>query len=165
MFKPIIKVAFILLIGSTNLMAENDFYLKIDLTNREKSKDSNSQRYIIKIKNKDVTYKYTYGGFPGYKEKSKNYTLTDKELSDIIQEIKDEEINNSIEEIRSTKSNGGSTRSVQLFLSLKLAGKITESNISGNTRIFRADGKIKGEIIKNKDYVNNVESLIQDLER
>ena len=146
-------------------MAENNFYLKIDLTNREKSKDSNSQRYIIKIKDKNVTYKYTYGGCPGYKEKAKNYTLTDKELSAIIQEIKDEKINNSIEELKSTKSNGGSTRSVHLSLSLKLDGKTTESNISGNTRIFRAGGKIKGEIIKNKDYVNNVKSLIQDLER
>ena len=165
MFKRIMKLAFILLIGSTNLMAKNDFYLKIDLTNREKSKDSNSQKYIIKIKDNNVTYKYTYGGFPGYEEKSKNYTLTDKELSAIIQEIKDEKINNSIEELRSTKSNGGSTRSVHLSVFMVLDCKITKSEISGNTRILRADGKIKGEIIKNKDYVNNVKSLIQDLER
>ena len=165
MLKHIIKVTFILLIGSTNLMSDSNFYLKIDLLNRETSKDSNSQRYIIKIKDKDVTYQYTYGGYPGYKEKSKNYTLTDKELSGIIQEIKDRKINTSIEEARPTKSNGGSTGRVHLSLSLKLDGMITESNISGNTRIFRADGKIKGEIIKNMNYVDNVESLIQDLAR
>ncbi len=165
MFKYIIKVTFVLLIGSTNLMPDSNFHLKIDLLNRETSKDSNSQRYLVEIKDKDVTYKYIYGGFPGYKEKSKNYTLTDKELSEIIQEIKDGKINNSIEEIKPTKSNGGSTRSVYLSLSLKLDGKITESAILGNTHIFKAAGKIKGEIIKNKNYVNNVESLIQDLER
>ncbi len=165
MFKHIIKVTLILLIGSTNLISDSNFYLKIDLLNRETSKDSNSQRYIVEVKNKDVTYQYTYGGYPGYEEKSKNYTLTDKELSGIIQEIKDRKINTATKEIRPTKSNGGSTRRVHLSLSLKLDGKITESNISGNTHIFRASGKIKGEIIKNKNYVNNVESLIQDLER
>ncbi len=165
MFKHIIKVAFILLIGSTNLMSDSNFYLKIDLLNKEASKDSNSQRYIIEVKNTDVTYKYTYGGYPGHEEKSKNYTLTEKELNGIIQEIKDRKINTSIEEIRSTKSNGGSTRRVHLSLSLKLDGNITESEISGNTHIFRADGKIKGEIIKNKKYINRIESLIRDLER
>jgi len=146
-------------------MADNDFYLKIDLLNRETSKDSNSQRYIIEVKNTDVKYKYTYGGYPGYEEKSKNYTLTDKELSGIIQKIKDRKINTSIEEKRPTKSNGGSTRRVHLSLSLKLDGNITKSKISGNTRIFRADGEIKGEIIKSKKYINRVESLIQDLKR
>lgn len=163
--KHIIKITFILLITSIHLIANNIFYLEIDLLYRETSKDSNSQRYIIKIKDKNVTYKYTYGGYPGYDKKSKNYTLTDKELSGIIQQIKDRKINKSIKEIRSTKSNGGSTRKVHLSLSLKLAGKITESKISGNTHIFRADGKINGEIIKNKMYISNVKSLVQDLER
>jgi hypothetical protein len=47
---------------------------------------------------------------------------------------------------------------------LKLDGHITESRISGNYRTFRADGKINGAVIENKDYVDGVESLVQDLQ-
>ncbi|MEA3490492.1 MAG: hypothetical protein U9R27_01180 [Campylobacterota bacterium] len=158
----------ILLLMSISLFAgetrEQDFYLKIDLTNREKSKDSNSQRYIVEVKNKNVDYRYIYSGYPGYKKRSKQYKLTDRELSQIIHSIKDEKIDLSKEEKRSTKANGV-TRSVDLSLFLKLEGKTTKSKISGNVRIFRASGKIEGELIKNKDYINSVESLIGDLER
>lgn len=165
MFKDFIKVTFILLLGSINLMGDNDFYLKINLLNSEKSKDSNSQRYIIEIRDKNVTYHYNYSGFPDNKHKSKKYILSDKELSDIMQQIKDRNINESIEEIKPTKSNGGTTMSVNLSVLLLSECKITQSTISGNTQILRADGEIMGEIIKNIDYVNNVVSLIQDLKR
>lgn len=165
MFKDFIKVTFILLLGSINLMGDNDFYLKINLLNSEKSKDSNSQRYIIEIRDKNVTYHYNYSGFPDNKHKSKKYILSDKELSDIMQQIKDRNINESIEEIKPTKSNGGTTMGVNLSVLLLSECKITQSTISGNTQILRADGEIMGEIIKNIDYVNNVVSLIQDLKR
>ncbi len=145
---------------------EEDFYLQIKLINREKSKDSNSQHYHIEVKDGEVTYHYKYNGFPfpPNRERSSKYRLSDEALSEIIQYIKDEKIDVSTEEERSTKANGV-TRSVDLSLFLKLEGKTTESKISGNVRIFRAGGKIKGEIIRNKNYVNSVESLIGDLER
>ena len=163
-----LSVIFLIVAGLTNMFAdeikEQDFHLKIDLINRERSKDSNSQRYRVEVKNKAVTYTYSYSGYPGNQKKSKKYTLSDEELSEIIQTIKDEKIEVSVEEKKSTKANGV-TISVDLSLFLKLEGKITESKISGNVRIFRADGEIKGELIRNKNYVNSVESLIGDLER
>ncbi len=162
-------VLLLIVAGSTNMFAdevkEQDFYLKIDLINREKSKDSNSQRYIVEVKNKNVKYAYSYSGYPGNKKRSKNYRLSDEELNDIIRYIKDKKIDLSTEEKRSTKSNGGVTMRVYLSLFLKLEGKTTESEISGNVKIFRGDGKIKGELIKNTNYINSVKSLIGDLER
>ena len=165
MFKHIIKVTFILLVGSVNIMADSDFYLRIGLMHQETSKDSNSQKYMLEVDNKEVNYRFRYSGYPGNSFKSKEYTLTDKELQELIQQIKDRKINKSIKERRSTKSNGASTISVHLSVSLVLDGKITKSEISGNSRIFRADGKIKGEIITNKNYIDTVESLSQELER
>lgn len=169
MVRDFIKYLLFIIVGSSTIFANEmkgqDFYLKIDLTNRETSKDSNSQRYRVEVKNRDVKYAYSYSGYPGNKKRSKNYRLSDEELGEIIQYIKNKKIDVSIEEKRSTKSNGGVTRRVHLSLLLKLEGKTTESEISGNVKIFRGGGKIKGEIIKNTNYINSVESLIGDLER
>jgi len=143
-------------------MAGDDFFLEIDILNRETSKDSNSQRYIVKVENKQVEYKYSYSGFPDEADESTSRTLSDDELSEIIQYIKNQEINNSITESKSQDANGPS-RKVNLSLILKLDGKTIESNVSGNYKIFRADGKIKGEIIKNIKYVDDVMTLIMDL--
>ena len=160
-----------ILVGSTLMFAdeikEEDFYLQIKLIGREKSKDSNSQHYHIEVKDREVTYHYKYYGFPfpPNRERSSKYRLSDEALSEIIQTIKDEKIDVSTEEKRSTKSNGGVTMRVHLSLFLKLEGKTTESEISGNVKIFRGDGKIKGELIKNTNYINSVKSLIGDLER
>ena len=164
MSRYFIKIIFILLTGSTCLMADNDFYMKVDLLHKESSKDSNTQRYTVEINNTSVRYQYHYNGYPDNRHHSKKYLLSEKELSEIIREIKEKKINHSVEEIISTKANGAK-KSVDLSLFLSLEGKITESKISGNTRIFRADGKIKGEIIQNINYVDNVASLIQDIER
>jgi len=160
MFKNIIVL--LLLVWSTNAMAESGFYLKIDLLNREVSKDSNSQRYIVEVKNREVGYEFSYSGFPDNSKQSKNRTLSESELAEVIKYIKEQGINRSITEIKPTDANGPS-RKVALSLLLKLDGQTTESKISGNYRIFRGDGKIKGAIIKNKKYVDDVKSLIQDL--
>lgn len=159
MFKNIIVL---LLVWSANAMAENEFYLKIDLLNREVSKDSNSQGYIVEIKNRELRYEFRYSGFPDNSKQSKNRTLSDSELAEIIKYIKEGGINRSITEIKPKDANGPS-RKVGLSLLLKLDGQTTESKISGNYRIFRGDGKIKGAIIENKKYVDDVESLVQDL--
>ena len=75
MFRHIITVTFILLIGSTYLMSNSHFYLKIDLLNRETSKDSNSQRYIVEIKNRDFYIRINAGSF---KDNFFNYLLMDE---------------------------------------------------------------------------------------
>ena len=99
-------VLLLIVAGSTVMFAdelkEEDFYLKIDLINREKSKDSNSQRYRVEVKNRDVKYAYSYSGYPGSKKRSKNYRLSNEELSEIIQYNKNKKIDLSIEEKRST---------------------------------------------------------------
>jgi len=57
----------------------------------------------------------------------------------------------------------GLARSVTLSLLLHLDGQTTESNISGNYRIFRADGNVKGSLIEHTKYVEAAEALLQDL--
>lgn len=143
-------------------MANQTFYLKIDLLNSEFSKDSNSQRYVVEVKNKEVGYEYNYSGFPFPDDSQESSTrqITDEELSEIIKYIKEAGVNKSITENIPDDANG-SSRKVKLSLLLTIDGQTVESKISGNYRIDRADGKKKGTIIKNKDYVDAVESLIR----
>ncbi len=164
MLKNILIIPFLLLIWATFTMADDNFYLKIDLLNSESSKDSNSQRYIVEVNGKEVWYEYTYSGFPFPDDanEKKTRTLSDNELSKIISYIKEEGINKSITENKSTGANNPS-RKVHLLLFLKMEGHTTESEISGNTKIFRGDGKVEGLLIGNNEYVDAVESLIQDL--
>ena len=143
-------------------MAKQIFYLKIDLLNSEFSKDSNSQRYIVEVKNKEVGYEYNYSGFPfpDNSQESLTHTITDEELYEIIKYIKEAGGNKSITENIPDDTDGPS-RKVKLSLLLTIDGQTVESKISGNYRIDRADGKTKGTIIKNKEYIDAVESLIR----
>ena len=143
-------------------MAKQIFYLKIDLLNSEFSKDSNSQRYIVEVKDNQVGYEYNYNGFPfpDNSQEASTCTITDEELSEIIKYIKEAGVNESITENIPDDANG-SSRKVKLSLLLTIDGQTVESKISGNYRIDRADGKTKGKIIKNKDYIDAVESLIR----
>jgi hypothetical protein len=152
----------VLLTWSNDLMASQTFYLKIDLLNSEFSKDSNSQRYVVQVKDNEVGYEYNYSGFPfpDNSQESLTYTITDEELSEIIKYIKENGVNKSITENIPDDANG-SSRNVKLSLLLAMDGQTIESKISGNYRLDRADGKTKGIIIKNKDYVDTVESLIR----
>ncbi len=164
MFKRLIKFILIAIICSMNIIADtnNEFYLEIDLTYTETSKDSNSQRYMVKVENNNVEYKYSYSGYPKNSNELINRKLSDEDLLQIINHIKTGKVNRSITEIKPTKSNGASMK-VSLSLLLKMKGETTETKISGNLKIFRADGKINGELIKNKSYTDNVNLLISFL--
>ena len=144
-------------------MANDEFYLEIDLLNREVSKDSNSQRYTVEVKDKEVKYEYSYSGFPDNSHESSISTLTNDQLFEIIKYIKEDGINKSITEEKPNDANGPSIK-VHLSLLLIMDGQTIESKISGNYRINRANGKIKGIIIKNKEYIDAVESLVEFLQ-
>ncbi|MCF8056356.1 MAG: hypothetical protein K9K37_06925 [Desulfocapsa sp.] len=162
MFKIIFVLPVLLLAWSTDLMGANDFYCKIDLLTKEASKDSNSQRYTVEVKGKEVRYEYSYSGFPDNEKESASRTLNDEQLSKIISYIKEKGIDSSIIEKKPNDANGPS-RKVHLSLLLTLDGQHTKSDISGNYNIYRAEGQIKGVIIENKEYVDAVRSLIRDL--
>ncbi|MEN8154333.1 MAG: hypothetical protein ABFR75_09950 [Acidobacteriota bacterium] len=164
MLKNFIKIVLILMAGSIGIVAEEGFYLKINLSNREFSKDSNSQTYIVKIENGKFDYKFRYGGFPDNRKEEKSRDLGPEELSKVIKYIRERKINIPVTEVISTKANGPSIK-VNLSLFMKLDGEEMETKISGNYSIFRGDGKIKGKIIKNKGYVDSVMSLIRSLKR
>lgn len=147
-------------------MGNHTFYLKIDLLNSEFSKDSNSQSYIVEVKDNEVKYESNYSGFPFLddSQESSTCTITDEELAEIVKYIKGAGINTSITENISDDAKGPS-RKVKLSLLLTMDGQTIESKISGIYQIIRADGKTKSVSIKNKDYVDAVEALIQVIKK
>ncbi len=155
---------FFIIVGSTTMFAgemkEQDFYLQIKLIDYEKSKDSNSQHYSIVVKNREVTYHYEYNGFPfpSDREKSSKYRLSDTQFKEMIEQIRSNNIDKNVTELKKDKYIG---HFVDLSLTLKINGKITQSHITGMTSSFRH----KDKLISHKLYVDNVESLISDLRK
>ena len=143
-------------------MADETLFLQIDLLSREVSKDSNAQREIVEVKNSEVSYQYKYTGYPESRKESSRRTLSDGELSTIIKHIKETGLNKAITEKAPLAANGPS-RTVHLALRMSLDGVTTESKISGNYHIYRADGKITGVLIQNRAYVDSASTLIQRL--
>ncbi len=162
MIKILILAVPLLLLNNTPLMADNEFYLKIDLLYSEASKDSNSQRHLVTMEGKNASYEYIYSGFPDGKKESMARTLNSEEFFQIIKYIKNEKVNTSIIENKPQTANGPK-RTVHLSLFLTLDGQTVESEISGILEIFRGDGKIEGVTIENQEYIDDIQSFIQRL--
>jgi len=161
MFKRLVMVCLLALTGAPGAMAGDELFLHIDMLTTEQSKDSNSQHYIVAVKNNEVGYQYRYRGFPGNADESITRTLSDDELSNIVRYIRENMLDKAITE--SKACDNGPSREVRLSLVLTLDGETIESNISGDIKIFHGDEVMADNTVDNKEYVKNISRLIAQL--
>jgi len=133
-----------------------EFYLKIDLTLKERSKDSHSQHHILEITDQLVQYQYRYSGFPAKSQKSKEFKLSLEKLQEIKTFIQKHGLNRAVEEKSSFEGIGSS---VALMLTLDMDNQHTQSQISGCYRSFAKSVNP----IQNLQYVEDAKELIQKL--
>jgi hypothetical protein len=83
MLKNLCILSILLLLWSVPAMAENTFFLKIDLTHSETSRDSNSRQYIVEIHGKELSSRYISTGYPfsDAAHDAEQRTLTDLNIS------------------------------------------------------------------------------------
>ena len=134
----------------------SNFYLKLSYFIREQSKDSNSQNTSLTIRNKIIEYSVSHGGCDPRADIKKDYKLTAELEQKLIKYVKENKLNQNIQERTSNASLG---ISVSLLLEIKIDNSVTKSDISGAVNIWGAR-KTNKKTIESKDYYHKIHSLL-----
>ncbi|RLD75147.1 MAG: hypothetical protein DRJ07_18600 [Bacteroidetes bacterium] len=143
-----------------NIPEESSFYLKLNYSQRERSKDSNSQNTTMTIKDRIIEYSVTHGGRDPRDDVKKEYKMTEELENKLIEYIKKRKLNQDIKEHVDDVSPG---INVNLSLEIKIGDIITKSEISGAVNTWGSKEYLKKQnkkTIKNKDYYNKIHSLL-----
>lgn len=144
----------------TSQPESSDFFLKLNYSHREKSKDSNSQNTTLTIKNRMIEYSVTHGGRDPRLKVTKEYKMTEEAENKLIEYIKKHKLNQDIKEHIDDVSPG---INVSFSLEIKIDDITTKSEISGAVNAWGSKEylkKQKKKTIKNKDYYNEIHSLL-----
>ena len=143
-----------------NMPEESSFYLKLNYSHRERSKDSNSQNTTMTIEDRVIKYSITHGGRDPRDDITKEYKMTEELENKLIEYIKKRKLNQEIKEHIDDVSPG---INVNLSLEIKIGDIITKSEISGAVNAWGSKEYLKKQnkkTIKNKDYYNQIHSLL-----
>ncbi len=154
---------------------KSDFYLKINLLNSETSKDSNSQKTEIVIKNHKISYQWNYEGYHPDEDledyKKVNRELDTGELKKIIDNTQKMNILKNVEE-KSKKGSIGIATSLSLEMHMKQ--KKTFIHISGMLNMWGNDDYVKNKWgkqyiktrtnLKNNDLYKKIVNIISLIE-
>ena len=136
------------------------FYLKLNYFVREVSKDSNSQNTSLIIKDKILKYSVKHGGCDPRSDIKVEYKIQDEVEEKIIEYIKKNMLNQTIQEKIPAASLG---ISVSLLLDIRIGNAITKSDISGAVNIWGArKTKVnrKSFLAFYKKYYHKIHSLL-----
>lgn len=125
-----------------------DFVTIIYIIKQEKSKDSHSDSYYIKIKNKKLEYLYNHRGFPEEINRSFRTKIKKPIFRKLIKYIKSNSLNINLKE---NKPAGNIGLSFYMTVKIKLKNKITEISISGMLNDWG-----KNKLKKNPCNVKNI---------
>ncbi len=139
----------------------NDFHLTIDLIKHERSKDSHSNIYAVKITNRDVKFNWKCA-FRGPKETDHSYKLSEVGFKSLLTFINKKLLNRNIKEIRKADNIG---LSINLTVKIEMDNNKTEANIVGMYNDWTKRGKKKQCNIKNLDYYNAISHIISHAEQ
>ncbi len=136
-------------------MEQSNLLLILNLTRREKSKDSSRALTKLTIKNREIDYSYYRGGRHTL-DKKKQYKLDENQEIELIEYIKENKLNRNIKEKKSTDGYG---ISIDLSLEIEIEDTKTKVKIIGRKNIWgKNDGKETN--LKNVEFYNEVHSLI-----
>ncbi|OQX97407.1 MAG: hypothetical protein B6I20_12680 [Bacteroidetes bacterium 4572_117] len=160
LFIPLLISNLTMLNSCINTPEESNFYLKLYYSNSESSKDSNWQNTTLIIKNRVIEYSVTHGGRNPRPDVKKEYKMTKEVEKKLIEYIKKHKLNQNIKESIGDISPG---INISLSLEVKIEDITTKSDISGALNAWGSEEylkKQKKKIIKNKDYYDEIHSLL-----
>ncbi len=146
-----------------NTPEESGFYLKLNYSQREKSKDSNSQNTTLIIKNRIIEYSVTHAGRDPRPDITKEYKLSKDAENQLIEFIKKNELNQNIDEHIADVSPGINTT---LLLEITMDNISTKATIAGAVNAWGSKEYLKKQntkTIKNKVYYGKINSLLNFL--
>lgn len=125
------------LLSGCSASTQNDFSLELYLKAEENSEDSNSQIETLEINGTDVDYTWTYEGYHPNDdfdtEQKESFELTDEQIQSLKLFIKDQGLNQTLTEEKSTGEFGDS---VELTLRVEIDGTVSEVAISGMSALY-----------------------------
>ncbi len=138
-------------------MEHSNLLMILNLSQRETSKDTNWQQTKLIVKNREVDYAWSYGGYPDARNKEEKYKINEEQEKKIIEYIKKNKLNKNIKEI---KSSAGIGVSINLTFEVIIENIKTEIIISGRSNIWGGSRWKKKTNLKKIDVYHNVASLI-----
>jgi len=143
-----------------NTPEESSFYLKLNYSRRERSKDSNHQTTNITIKNRIIEYSATHGGRHARPNITKEFKLTEEAENKLVEYLRNHKLNQNIKENIDNVSPG---INVDLSLEINIGEITTKSEVSGAVKVWGSKEYVEKQnkqTIKNKDYYNEIHSLL-----
>jgi hypothetical protein len=136
------------------------FFLLLNLTQTETSKDENWQNTFLEVRDRKVEYSYHYGGYPDEESKTRRYRLSKKDLETLIGYIHDHQLNRNIKEIQPADGIG---IAIDLKLEIKINNTKTSAVIAGRSNIWASDSSHNTTNIENLDFYEDTRTFLHFL--
>ncbi|MBN1250838.1 MAG: hypothetical protein JXA16_01800 [Bacteroidales bacterium] len=135
--------------------AQNNFYFKLIIFNKEKSKDCNSKKTYILIENDIVLVENNYGGFKARTNSSAKYNISNENKEKLINYLTENKLNTSLK-LKNEKVNIGIHTDINCQLQIK--GKVSNIEVFGmvNDWSDRKENKKKTEIVLYHEKFNSL---------
>jgi hypothetical protein len=132
------------------------FKLNLTLAKEEFGDESSSDIYYVSIVDQNVKYAWKHTGPPAARQKHHTYKLSPQGLHNLKTFIKQEQLNQNVNEIKPETSSG---IAVRFNFTLTTAGKATKAHISGMYRRLDAPEENQANI-ENLEYLRKAQKIL-----